>query len=127
MAKLTVATFADTIEAQAFYLAQVDAIASQAQEHQTSADRETIHSLKYAEAASFSARAKTPWIDAEAKALGKTRKQVAESILEARRSWQDRMVEVESARVRAKLDIRQATSAAEAQQAVARFRKILKS
>lgn len=126
MAKLRVSKFVDISDAQAFYLAQVDAIATEHQERQTSPDRETIYSLKHAEAKAIKSK-KTPWIDAEAKALGKTRQEVAESILVAREAWQARMLEVETARLKAKQDIRSAESPAEAYAAVGRFRLFLQS
>ena len=111
MAKLAIKRFEDIDTAQVFYAKQVDEAAESARmRHLTpGAGQSMTYEAKHQEALAGGG----PIIEAEAEALGVTTQDVIDSVLLARQKWQALSAKIESARLKAKKQIREAETAAE--------------
>lgn len=111
MAKLTVKTFSDNAEARAHYLATVDAEAERRRsQHITPGPGQA---MTYEEKHRQALDGGGPMITAEAEALGLTEQEVIDSVLAARARWEQAGSWIEARRLKAKRDIRAATTPAE--------------
>lgn len=111
MAKLTVSRFEDLDETRAHYLATVDTEAERLRmQHVTPGNGQAMtYEAKHREALAGGG----PMIAAEAEALGATEQEVIDSALAARERWELAGAKIEAARIKAKRDIRAATTPAE--------------
>lgn len=111
MAKLTVTTFKDLSETKAHYLATVDAEAERLRmQHITPGQGQA---MTYEEKHRQALDGGGPMITAEAEALGVTEQEVIDSVLAGRGRWDLAGAKIEAARIKAKRDIRAATTPAE--------------
>jgi hypothetical protein len=114
LAKLNVNQFTDGAERQSHYLGKVDDLAEQARaKHTTPGSGQAMtYEVKYQEALAGGGL----MLQAEADALGVTLQEVVDSVLAARSEWLTMGSQIEAARIKAKADIRAATTAAEMHQ-----------
>lgn len=111
MAKLTVSRFKDLDETRAHYLATVDAEAERLRmQHVTPGNGQA---MTYEEKHRQALAGGGLMITAEADALGLTEQEVIDSVLAARGRWELADAKIEAARIKAKRDIRAATTPAE--------------
>lgn len=112
MAKLTVKRFESLDAAIKHYLVEVDRAAGRARADSPEGqsmiyDAKLKEALRYPEGASF------PWLESEATELGLPLREVADSIIAARKAWEAKEVKRESIRIGLKSAIRKATTPAE--------------
>lgn len=118
MAKLNIKAFSALSDAEAFYLTRIDAAAHEAREPVLES-QSMIYGAKLKEALQYPDGNSFPWLEIEAKELGKSLQEVADSIIEARKKWEAKEVKRESKRLGFKAAIRKATTAAEMHRIVA--------
>lgn len=123
MAKLSVNRFADVAERQQHYLGEVDRLAEQVRaRHLTVGSGQSMtYEVKHQEALAGGG----PMLQAEADALGMTLQGVVDSVLAARQAWLVAGGQIEAARLKAKKDIRTATTASEMHQITETLRQEL--
>ena len=123
MAKLSINRFQGTAERQRHYLGEVDQIAeSIRQQHLTPGSGQAMtYEAKHQEALAGGGL----MLQAEADALGMTLQDVVDSVLAARQAWLAVGGQIEAARLKAKKDIRAATTAAEMHQITESLRQEL--
>ncbi|PHS59686.1 MAG: hypothetical protein COB03_02260 [Alteromonas sp.] len=111
MATLKASTFNDRDSAERHFLGLVDQGAENARmRHLTPGPGQSMtYELKHQEALAGGG----PMIAAEAEALGVTNQEVVDSVLLARQKWQALSAKIESARLKAKKQIREAETAVE--------------
>ncbi len=116
MAKLTVSRFKNLGETRLHYLNEVDrrAEAERGRYITPGAGQAMTYEAKHREALAGGG----PLLQAEAQALGMSVDQVASTVIAAHEAWLTIGATIESARLRAKRDIRQAETAAEMHAAV---------
>lgn len=123
MAKLSVNRFPDTEERRRHYLNQVDKLAEKvrARHVTTGSGQAMTYEVKHQEALAGGG----PMLQLEADALGMTLQEVVDSVLGARQEWLVAGGQIEAARLKAKADIRTATTAAEMHQITETLRQAL--
>lgn len=109
MAKLNARRHATNDDARDAYLAKVDALVES--RRSMPAAKADAYRAKYDDACGImDGNQSSGWVAAEAAALGKSETEVAEGVIEARKSFDARQSAIESARVAAKASIRAASS-----------------
>lgn len=111
MAKLKVSRFSTLDEARSHYLGEVDRLAkAERSKYITTGNGQA---MTYEEKHRQALNGGGPMITAEAEALEVTEQEVIDSVLAARAQWEQVGAQIEAARLKAKKDIRAATTAAE--------------
>lgn len=107
-------------EAIAHYLSRVDAKAEKARAASiTSSPGQTLtYEAKRAEANRYPNDGPFPWLEGEAEELGMTVQEVADSVKQAQAAWEQRGIEIERKRLKAKKLIREAQTTSEMQSVV---------
>lgn len=123
MAKLSVSRFSNNEDCQRYYLDEVDALAEEARGRFTTSGSGQVmtYEAKHQEALAGGG----PMLQAEADALGVTLQEVVDSVLAARQAWLVAGGQIEAARLKAKKDVRAATTANEMHQVVKALRASL--
>lgn len=113
----------DTVSASSFYLGEVDHLAEEARSKVATpgSGQAMTYEVKHQEALAGGGR----MLQAEAEALGMTLQEVVDSVLAARQAWLVAGGQIEVARLKAKKDIRAATTAGEMHQITEALRQEL--
>lgn len=119
MATLNVRTFTDRKEAEVHHLTLIDSFAAGVRA--VDATQETVYQRKLAEAI----QGNGSLIEAEADAIGADVAEVAAAVLKKREAWEEYIHLVEVKRIKAKSDIRSASTPAAMHQVVKEFRQQL--
>lgn len=123
MAKLSVNRFSNNKERQQYYFNEVDQLAEQVRARHTTpgSGQAMTYEVKHQEALAGGG----PMLQAEADALGVTLQEVVDSVLAARQAWLVAGGQIEAARLKAKKNIRTATTASEMHQITETLRQEL--
>lgn len=119
MSKLAVTTFADLEGATSRHLEEADQVAERALRRLSSPMKRGLHAVKAEE--SLRTEGPRPLLDAEAAALGEPIDIITARVTDQRKKYDAKCAKIESARIKARVDIRAATSAAEQKRIVNRL------
>lgn len=119
MAKMQVKSFESLEHARAHYIKEIDRVAEESRANVITAapGQAMSYEAKYQEASRWPNNPPFPWLEGEAQALSMTVEAVKDSVLLARQQWEGLGVTIEAARLKAKKDVNQASSAASMKQA----------
>ena len=119
MATLNASTFKSLADAEAHHLFLIDAAAAEARK--TDPAQEVVYQRKLTEAI----QGHGVLIEAEAEAIGVQVSEVAASVIRRRDAWEDHIHTVEVQRIKAKWNVRNASTPAAMHQVVKAFRQQL--
>ncbi|WBF19796.1 hypothetical protein [Halomonas elongata] len=111
MSKLAVTTFVDLEDATSRHLDEADQVAERALRRLSSPMKRGLHAAKAEEA--LRTEGPRPLLDAEAAALGESVEVIVARVADQRKKYDAKCAKIESARIKARADIRAAASAAE--------------
>ncbi|MES3674446.1 hypothetical protein QC589_00665 [Halomonas elongata] len=119
MSKLSVTTFVDLEDATSRHLDEADQVAERALRRLSSPMKRGLHAAKAEEA--LRSEGPRPLLDAEADALDEPIDIIIARVTEQRKKYDAKCAKIESARIKARADIRAAASAADQKRIVNRL------